>query len=227
MLATVPLKRLVTITAMLTAALGGQVYIWTLPQNRAGKHLAKRILADEFDLDGRRWKWVRGLSSTLSPREIAILQTDDYASRFYEPVGGNGAGVWVRIIFAPNNRRGIHPPETCIEGSGAEIISKGQLKLHLPTPASRTVVMKDLISLQKDGTRYYYSYVYKCGDELTPSFLRQQLAIFINSILRRGSAGALIRFETSVAVGEDINDARRRVRELAQMVLPVVLEKLP
>lgn len=69
----------------------------------------------------------------MSTLEMTILETEDYLRRQYVREGAtpmdNHRPVNLSIIFSRNNRKGTHPPDVCIEGSGARIVEKQLLAL--------------------------------------------------------------------------------------------------
>jgi EpsI family protein len=157
----------------------------------------------------------------LDDLSLAILETRDYLCRRF--MGPERRQFDLLIVFSADNRKGTHPPDVCLEGSGEEPVSKQVVAL---APAGmRGLQMKELVTQR--GTRLtYHLYVYKCGRSYTPSFFWQQFTIFANGLLARNSAGALIHFTVPIA-GADPQPARELALAAAQQVLPQIDRGMP
>jgi len=163
----------------------------------------------------------------LDDKVLAILETDDYVYRRFTPEATSQtpgpSGFDLLIVFSKNNRRGTHSPELCIQGSGERIVSKGLLEID--TAGREPWPMREVVS--QDGQRtVYYLYTFKCGHSYTTNYTLQQATILINGLLRRDSAGALIRLTVRVPDG-DLDSAQRLAREAAAGLMPIIDESLP
>ena len=163
---------------------------------------------------------------------MAILQTSDYLKRKYEDP--DGRSVDLTIIFSQNNRKGTHPPEVCLEGSGGRIVQK---QLHDVTfasvdddgrPRDVDVEVRELIS-ENRGYQMLHLYLYKCGDSYTPNYITQQAIIFLNGIIARNAAGALIRIDVPIGKADTrvTEEARKLALEAAQAFMPQIDQGLP
>ena len=72
--------------------------------------------------------------------------------------------------------------------------------------------------VQAGADKRYFLYTYKCGNEYTRSFWRQQFVIFTNGLLDRNASGALIRVSTPVA--DDVALARQRAMRFLSVAIP-------
>jgi len=148
---------------------------------------------------------------------VVVLETDDYVHRRYSRRGA----PWVdfSIIFSKDNRKGTHPPDLCLEGSGQEIILKRDVVAH-GIEGRGSVPCRELIAQRKrDRKSILYMYTYKCGDTYTRSFWWQQLTILANGLLRRNATGALIEVSTPLPDGS-LNDARNRLMNTLRTAIP-------
>jgi len=95
--------------------------------------------------------------------------------------------------------------------------------IHDGKPNEESVEVRELIS-EFRGYQTLHLYLYKCGDSYTPNYLTQQGIIFLNGIVARNSAGALIRVD--VAIGQ--SDPMRVVeaRKFALIALNAFLPKI-
>ena len=156
----------------------------------------------------------------LDEKTLTILQTTDYVYRRYS---NHDKDIYLLIVFSENNRKGTHEPEVCLEGAGNQIVSKQLHKVSLAGIGN--VTLRELVS-QHNRSSLVHVYVYKAGDIYTPSFLRQQLTIFINGLLRNNSSGALIRFDVPVK-GENTAQARKLALAAVAQIMPEINQNLP
>jgi EpsI family protein len=126
------------------------------------------------------------------------------------------------VVFSQDNRKGTHPPEVCL---GESVVSSSNLVVR--DVAGRGDVPCRLLLTTTDRHREYHLYVYKCGDDYTPSFWKQQLIIFVNGLLHRNASGALIRVSTAVGGDEDEEAARRRCAAMMAAAIPYMDTALP
>ena len=153
--------------------------------------IASRAIPEELMSDEQMWV---GHALLLDERTLTILATDDYLLRRYASAGR--PYVDFCIIFSQDNRKGTHPPDLCLQGSGEGIVHKRDLVVDVagvgPVPCRELVV-------QNGEWQEYFLYTYKCGDSYTNSFWIQQFTIFWNGLTNRNSSGALIRLSTPIS----------------------------
>ena len=149
----------------------------------------------------------------LDRRTLGILETEDYFCCTYE--GDSVPPTDFCLVYSQDNRKGTHPPDECLEGSGEAIVMKGQVTVDgMQRP---DVICRELL-VQRGNLRQYFLYTYRCGNEYTGSFWRQQLMILANGLLSRDASGALVR--VSAPAGEDIGPARAWCIEFMRQTLP-------
>jgi len=204
--------------AMLVLAASGAWWLNRAPPHVWGRHLVSRALPSDLVCEQGRW---RGYDMRLSEQVLTVLGTRDYLLRRYVRPGE--APVDVAVIFSMDNRKGTHPPDLCLEGTGQEIIAKADLEVARSGDRDELPCRELLI--QSGSKLYYFLYTYKCGQTYTRSFWRQQLTIFMNGMLNRNSSGALIRISTRVT-GE-VEAARRRAAEMLAVAAPHLDRGLP
>jgi len=157
----------------------------------------------------------------LTEQEQIILETRDYLYRRFK-----SGGQWVdfSIIFSQDNRKGTHPPDLCLEGSGGNIVYKRDVIVR-DVPGRGDVPSRELIT--RVGTQgVYVLYTYKCGNEYTNSFWWQQGMIWMNGLLHRNASGALIRVVVPM-VDTDPEPARQRATAFMRAGVPHIDENLP
>ena len=223
----VALCSLVLVAAMTT------FWVFEAPSVNRG-NVARQAVPAEMTIDGELFRSTDGEMSRL---EMTILQTNDYLKRRYtngkRTVNGLPRDVDLTIVFSANNRKGTHPPEVCLEGAGGRIVSK-QLhevqytSLKVENAKPRSLEVRELIS-EMQGYQTMHFYFYKCGDSYTPNYMTQQAIIFLNGIVARNSAGALIRVDVQIGRPDPIRttEARQFALKAIDAFLPKIDQGLP
>jgi EpsI family protein len=161
----------------------------------------------------------------FSPLEMQILETNDYIFRTYND--GKGTPVDLCVVFSEDNRKGTHPPDICLEGSGYRIVSRQPRTVSI---ANTPLTLEEIVATAGTGigsNQYiYFAYFYKCGDTFTPSFYHQQMTIVWNGLTHRNAAGALIRYSLPMASASDLPAARARVDQLLAVTFPPIRDHL-
>lgn len=160
-------------------------------------------------------------SLMLSERELDVLETRDYVFRTY--ADGRGKPVDLVIVFSEDNRKGTHPPDVCLEGSGSRIMMRYDRTVHIDGVALQ---LRELVTTNGPGRYSYFAYFYKCGDMFTPSFYRQQAQTVLNGLMNRNAAGALVRYSVTLDNPQDLPNARARVDQLLEVTFPHIKSKL-
>jgi len=179
-------------------------------------HIAHNAIPATLSIGGRTFL---GADHTLGPRTLAILETDDYLYRTYA-ADPTDRTVSVLIIYSGDNRKGAHPPEVCLTGSGHRIVSRA---LRLVGPDA--IPMQELVT-DGNGRRMVHLYVYRFEDRYTTSYARQQAMILVNGILRRPAGAAVVRI-TAPVVGRDEHSARDLALTVAEQILPEITATMP
>jgi len=178
--------------------------------NTWNQEMAAKSMPRTIEVDGRR---LYGFDLALDDNTLTILETTDYLYRRYE--GAGATPIDFCVIFSKDNRKGTHPPEVCL---GESVVASSNLVVR-DVPGRGDVPGRLLLTVT-DRRREYHLYVYKCGDDYTPSFWKQQLVIFANGLLGRNASGALIRVSTAVGDDENEEAARRRCAAMLSAAIP-------
>lgn len=208
--------------AMVVAA-GMSLYWFNQPEPEPMGNLAGQILPTSVRLGDAMYS---SDELVLEDKVLAILETDDYVYRRFTPDSGYDQPKFdLLIVFSKNNRRGTHSPELCIQGSGERILTKGPVSIGLDGDDDEPLAMREVVS-QDNRRKVYYLYVFKSGDAYTTNYTLQQATILFHGLLRRDSAGALIRLTVPVQ-GDDLDTARALAYEAASELMPVIDQNLP
>lgn len=200
----------VAATLVLASAAGA---IWlnrSIPQFWNEK-TAKAALPASLEVAG---KVMHSYDIPIDQQTKDILETGDCLNRVY--VAPGSPEITLCIIFSRDNRKGTHPPDLCLSGSGDGIVAKADVTVSDVT-GRPSVLCRELL-VQSGPRQHYYLYTYKCGDKYTNSFWKQQFTIFLNGLLNRDSSGALIRVSTNVVT--TVEEARSRSMQLLATAIP-------
>lgn len=152
----------------------------------------------------------------LDRRTMTILENPEYIyRRFVEPEYEKNH-LDLCVIMSRRNRKAIHPPNLCLEGSGREVIA--QRTITVVCPDGTIIPCRELL-VQSGKSKFLYLYTYKYGTDFTSSFLVQQLKIVQNSLLSRDTSGALLRVSCPV-FHDDFESARNRLSMLLRSITP-------
>lgn len=212
------------VLAALAVAAGLSVYWMNRPEPQPMGGIARAALPSRIELGQASYT---SSELELDDKVLAILETDDYVyRRFTTEPGSDQPAFDLLIVFSKNNRRGTHSPELCIQGSGERILSKGPVSIDAgDVTDGEPLAMREVIS-QDNRRTVYYLYVFKSGDSYTTHYTLQQATILLHGLLRRDSAGALIRLTVPVRE-DDLDSARKLAQEAATRLMPVIDENLP
>jgi EpsI family protein len=207
------------VLVMLVAAAAWSIH-WAMQDVESNiSSAAAGAVPKEVSIDGRT---LFSQDLTLDDKTLAILQTNDYLyRRFFDTA--SRMPVDLLIVFSPNNRKGTHPPEVCLEGSGEEVISKRLQTINVAGVGAMT--MRELIT-SRDQRQTYHLYVYKSGDSYTASYLQQQFTIFWNGLRSRNASGALIRVTVPIE-GEGVDAARALTDAVTEVLMAEIDQRLP
>jgi EpsI family protein len=180
--------------------------------------IARAAMPANLIVNGRTWQ---GYDLPMDENTLTILETRDYLYRKY--FSPNCLPVDFTIVFSKDNRKGTHPPDLCLEGSGEGIVGKRDVVVD-GIPGRGTVRCAELI-VQSGPERQCFLYTYKCGGKYTDSFWRQQFMICANGLIGANASGALIRVSVSVD-GNDLEKARNRNIEFMRAAIPYLDKSL-
>jgi len=166
----------------------------------------------------------RGKHEFLTQNLIKALDLSDYVIINYENKKGKVINFYVAYYESQTKGKSIHPPRTCLTGSGWVLKEDSTIALSLPNK-SKIVVRR--LYMEKMGSRqlcYYWFYIR--GRVISDAY-HLKLYNFIDSIIRHRTDGALIRVITPVYEYEDVKDADIRLKKFIKRIYPVLLGYLP
>lgn len=175
---------------------------------------AAKIKVADFPMAIGEWQ---ATEIPLSERDYEILETRNLFVRDYKSPQGDSVVLY--IVYSEDNRKVSHPPEVCYMGSGASIVNKSSAQL---TDSIRAVKLITETPKNEQMVVYWF----KAGSLYTDQYLKQQLKIVVDKMLRKGTSGALIR------VSADIKDnnqegALRLLEGFTRQIEPLLERYIP
>ncbi len=154
----------------------------------------------------------------LTARHRELLGTDDACWRVYrEPSGARD--VYVVAVFHGSNWKSVHPPHICLRGSDMAITEDGAVTQSVD---GRDVRVGRIVTRANRGGHAYLSrYAFVANGLVTDSYGDFAMHHLPRVLLRRGTAGCLVRVETWIDP-RDPAAAERRVAELLARLLVAI-----
>lgn len=211
MWAAVASRRGVAALVVVAAAAGAAAWLNQVRPPVWTGEMAAGALPKTINVDGQLW---HSYPLTLDQQTLDILETRDYLYRRYTSPGS--LSVDFCLIISKDNRKGTHPPDLCLQGSGEGVVHKGQVVLR-GVESRGEVPCRELV-VGAGWRDTYFLYTYMCGDRYTDSFWVQQFTILRNGLLNREAGGGLIRVSTPASDG--LSAARERSKALLRVAVP-------
>jgi len=137
----------------------------------------------------------QGRDLELSAREYEILETKNLFSRDYVN-SQTGDTVNLYIIYSADNRRALHPPEVCYSGGGSTILEKSVVPIS-------SSLMVNKFTIENKNKRQLVVYWYKAPNLSTYNYLKQQIRVVFDRLLRKKTYGAMIRIALLVKENDE------------------------
>jgi EpsI family protein len=172
------------------------------------------IQMSTFPKEIGEWK---GEDLPISERDYEILETRNLIMRDYK--NSSGDSVYLYIIYSADNRRSLHPPEVCYTGGGSTILEKSVVPITAFLRANQFIIeLKD--------SKQLVVYWFKAPNLDTYSYLKQQLKVMADRMLRKQTYGAMVRVSTIV---KDNNQgaALKLVKRFCVEIEPFLEKYLP
>ncbi len=183
---------------------------------------------DRFSLFPREIAGWNAYTIPLEPEVEAVLKASDYINAiFTDPAA---PGTYVNFFSAYYDKQtegaGIHSPEVCLPVGGWEIFSIAETPMSFPdTPygsftVNRAVIEKGLIR------QLVYYWFEQRGTRMTNDYMAK-IDVVYDSLTIGRTDGALVRFVTPIAEGEDEATADARLQGFMADLLPRLPRFIP
>ena len=176
--------------------------------------IAARIKVSDFPMAIGEWT---ATDIPLSERDYQILETRNLIMRNYK--NPQGDAVVLYIIYSEDNRKVSHPPEVCYMGSGASIVNKSAVQITDSIKAIKLVT-------ETPKNEQMVVYWYKAGSLYTDQYLKQQLKVVVDRMMRKRTSGALIRISADIKNSAQ-EGTLRLLRTFASQIEPLLAKHLP
>lgn len=165
----------------------------------------------EFPMRIGEWQ---GRRDRIEPMYLDILQLDDYVIADYAGPGGPGINFYSAFYASQRGSASAHSPSSCLPGDGwriAEMATHGVKDVrvgNLPLRVNRVVI-------QKGSSRQLVYYWFQQRGRVITNEYMVKWYIFLDSLTRNRSDGALVRIITPLTESEEVSAADDRLARFA------------
>lgn len=185
----------------------GRAQVSTLTTDKLSDAVSTTLTVGGRDMYGR--------DMVLDDDTLMTLEYPSYLYRRYTYPGVEP--LYFCVIYSKDNRKGTHPPDQCLEGSGQGIAEKDDFVIENVQGCGDVPCRELVVQGQAGGRDMYYVYTYKCGKTYTRSFWVQQFVIFASGLVGDSTGGALVRVSTPITTTRA--DARERATAMLRAAL--------
>jgi exosortase D (VPLPA-CTERM-specific) len=166
-----------------------------------------------FPLQVDAWK---GRPDRLDADVLQYLKLDDYVLANFVRTGGEAINFYSAYYASQRTGQSAHSPRSCMPGGGwlMEDLTRTMLPVEVggrPLEVNRVVIRRG------DSAQLVYYWFQQRGRTITSEYLVKWY-IFVDSLLRNRSDGAMVRLVTPLAKGEDMARADQRLIDFAASV---------
>jgi len=181
-----------------------------------------RIGLDNFPLELNGWK---GNRTFMEQIYVDRLHFDDYILANYSD--GSGASINLYMVYYGSQRKGasIHSPRACLPGGGWKVDSFSEIDMAI-NGYNNTIPVNRAVVKMGDYTQLVYYWFQQRGRFLSNEYVVKWY-LFVDSIIKRRTDGALIRLSTAVLPDERMENAENRLRDLANQVVTMTPKYIP
>jgi len=177
---------------------------------------SKEAKVSNFPKEIGQW---RGEDIPIPERDYAILETKNLIMREYKnPVSGESVMLYI-IYSAADNRRALHPPEICYTGAGAAIEGKSVILVT-------GLIKANKFTIKTKNSRQLVIYWFKSAGLNTYSYLKQQMKMVTDAMLKGRATGAMIRISTNIDNGGE-GAAMEVVKAFCAQIEPLLAQYVP
>ncbi|MCG8053958.1 MAG: VPLPA-CTERM-specific exosortase XrtD [Candidatus Thiodiazotropha endolucinida] len=188
----------------------------------------QQILPDRQDFSSfpaRIGSWL-GDEDILEERYLKSLRLDDYIIGDYTNSSFGPINLYVAYYASQQAGSAAHSPRSCIPGGGWEIDSVTEVKLPELQVNGVSLKVNRLVIMRGESKKLVYYWFQQRGRVITNEWLVKWY-LFLDSLTRHRTDGALIRLTTTISDGEEWADGDIRLTEFAGQVVPVLDNYIP
>jgi exosortase D (VPLPA-CTERM-specific) len=178
--------------------------------------IPERLSFVDFPMQINSWQ---GRRLGIDNPTMALLQFTDYILSDYQKNFGEVVNFYV--AYYESQRRSVvpHSPRVCIPGGGWEIAGISRETVE-GLPVNRMVIKKG-----EDKSLVYYWYQQR-GQVLANEYL-MKWSLFKDALLLNRTDGALVRLNTRVYPGENLDEAEQRLHKFLVEIKPLLGDYIP
>ena len=176
----------------------------------------------EFPTQIGQWE---GRRDTLATVYLDALSLDDYALINYQAPGAAPVNFYAAYYRTQDSNRHVHSPRDCIPGGGWQMQKLEERTFPGRDGASAFHVNRAIIQLGPNRQIVYFWYQER-GRHLTNDYLAKWY-LFWDSLTRRRTDGALVRFVAPIPTGGDEAKVDATLLELVGEIVPTLERYIP
>jgi len=183
----------------------------------------------ELPMDIGAWT---GTELYLTRDVLDVVGVDDYVMRIYrldatatEFKGMSPVSLYVGYYESQTKGRTYHSPKNCMPGSGWEIVASDRVDILLAGKTERV----NRVTIQKGLEKQLVMYWYQDRGRVISSEYHAKAYLVLDSMTRRRTDGALVRFVAPIAAqgaGAD-EETYRYMLSFVNTVYPGIMELFP
>lgn len=202
---------LLALAALLVVVFAGKLYA-----DERSQIIPPRPPLATFPLQLGEW---RGTPGSVERNILRRLGSSDQLLVDYGKSGVPPVNFWIAYYEEQVSDAAIHSPKDCLPAGGWEYVDIRAIEAPIARPDGRSFELnRALISKGSEEMLVYY-WVDMRGRQLTNEVYLKIYNLW-DSIVMRRSDGALIRFVTPIAEGEDVATADARLQDVLQRAYP-------
>jgi exosortase D (VPLPA-CTERM-specific) len=167
-----------------------------------------------------------GQRSAIEQIYLDALKLDDYIIADYARGDGDVVNMYVAWYDSQRAGQSAHSPRSCLPAGGWRMTQFSQVDVPgVQVDTHQLHVNRVQIELGNSKQLVYYWFQQR-GRVITNEYLVKWY-LFVDSLTRRRTDGALVRLVTPLGVGEPVEEADRRLAEFAGKVAPRLERYIP
>jgi exosortase D (VPLPA-CTERM-specific) len=189
---------------------------------RPAEFFPPRAAFAEFPMQLGPW---HGKSAALEGVYTDALKLDDYLLADYVDASGNAANLYISWYDSQRKGEAVHSPRSCLPGGGWQMRDFGQRELPVMDENRPLRVNRTLIEMGDQRELVYYWFQQR-GRAIDNEFAVKWY-IFWDALTEHRTDGAMVRLVTALPAGSDVEDADRRLTDLAARIVPALPRFVP
>ncbi|MEW6095670.1 MAG: exosortase C-terminal domain/associated protein EpsI [bacterium] len=157
----------------------------------------------------------QGEDQPIEEKVYKMLSKSDLLLKGYQ--NPKGDMILLFIVASSINPEAFHPPEVCFEGGGAQFLKKETPEIQV----GKEKIKVNKLYIKRKDIEHLTLYWFRVGKRSTHNYYMQQVNMFFDQIMRKGSISALIRVVTIVKDGKT-NEAFELEKSFIKEITPLL-----